>query len=361
MNTAATTINNLSNNVETKVKQICDALAAIGVSLCDASGNFKDMITVFKEISEAVYDSDASPKELKDMLGFNTDCCCCSTTTATNNQLYNQLNTTSNIAQTITSNTMSIGTNTTADTKLHYNTGGIVDWSNWTIPVDGITIQDCFTNMIHTPKEEEKNKKEEEKKKMKNLFDFNFGPVTNGTVAMSMQGMAVVNADNKYVTYDSEKNEIVDVTPFTIENDNFKLFYMIPVALKDVTIGDIIVHQGNYCFVVDGDENTLDVINISHGTAETIFPVKSPFGFNFVTKIISLFNFNTANKDNPFGNMLPFILMKDNKDSNMLPLVMMCGQGNTTFDINNPMMMYFLMKDGKNSDLLPFLLMQSKK
>lgn len=35
------------------------------------------------------------------------------------------------------------------------------------------------------------------------------------------------------------------------------------------------------------------------------------FGFNFVTKVVSLMNFNAAqpSAENPFGNLMPFMMM----------------------------------------------------
>lgn len=349
------TIEEKLNSASNTIDNIISALAAIGVSCYDASGNFKSMLQICKEIGDAMFDSDALPEELKKMLNTNTNTsttidtsnCCCSTAATTNN-IYNQIAVSSNSCS---STTIPI---------MPYNTGGYVNWND-TISTDAWRINIGTDSYTYTPiKEPVEENKKEKKNNMNNLFGFEFGPIDNGSIAMSAKGMAVKNNDNKYVAYDSEKNEVVDVTVFTLQTTT-KMFYKIPVALKDVAIGDVIIHNSDICFVLDGDDNTLDVVNITRGTFETIFPAKSPFGFNFITKVVSLFNFNTANKDNPFGNVLPFLLMGDGDKKDMLPLIMMCGQDNTAFDMNNPMMMYFLMKDGKNNDLLPFLLMQSKK
>lgn len=338
------TIEEKLNSTSDAIEDITSALAAIGVSCYDAGGNFKSILQICKEIGDAMFDSDALPEELKKMLNTNTNIdmsnCCCSTAATTNN-IYNK------ISQSISSGNYS---STTIPI-----TGGYVNWNNTIYTNDPWQINIGTDSYTYKPVEE--NKKEK-KNNMSNLFGFEFGPVDNGSIAMSAKGMAVMNKDNKYVAYDSEKNEVVDVTVFTIHTAT-KMFYKIPVALKDVAIGDVIIHNNDICFVLDGDDNTLNVVNISRGTAETIFPAKSPFGFNFITKVVSLFNFNTANKDNPFGNILPFLLMGDGDKKDILPLIMMCGQGN--FDMNNPMMMYFLMKDCKADDLLPFFLMQNNK
>lgn len=342
------TIEEKLNSASGAIEDITSALAAIGVSCYDAEGNFKSILQICKEIGDAMFDSDALPEELKKMLSTSTNTnmsnCCCETA-ATSNNIYNQ------IAQSINSST--------TIPVMPYNTSGYANWTD-TICTDKWQINIGPNSYTYTPIDEEpvKKNKKEKKNNMSNLFGFEFGPIDNGSVAMSAKGMAIKNKDNKYVAYDSEKNEVVDVTILTLPSAT-KIFYKIPVALKDVAIGDVIIHNSDICFVLDGDDNTLDVVNISRGTAETIFPAKSPFGFNFITKVVSLFNFNTANKDNPFGNVLPFLLMGDGDKKDMLPLIMMCGQGN--FDMNNPMMMYFLMKDGKADDLLPFFLMQNNK
>ena len=90
----------------------------------------------------------------------------------------------------------------------------------------------------------------------------------------------------------------------------------------------------------------------------TILPQKSPFGFNYVTKVISLIKPGAASGETPFGNMLPFMMLSGSMESNdMLPFLLM-SQGQ--MDTSNPMMMYFLMKScGADNDILPFLLMQS--
>jgi hypothetical protein len=86
------------------------------------------------------------------------------------------------------------------------------------------------------------------------------------------------------------------------------------------------------------------------------------FGFNFVTKIVSLFNTvgdNAPTPDAPFGNMLPFMLMNEGTDK-IDPMMMMFMMGGK-MDMSNPMMMYFMLKDNKDTDMLPLLFMMQNK
>ena len=74
-----------------------------------------------------------------------------------------------------------------------------------------------------------------------NMFNFDFGPVNSNSVRMSMYGLAVKNKDGKYVSYNASTDEIVDVD--VLNFDGAKFLYKIPVAIKDVAIGDIVIHQ----------------------------------------------------------------------------------------------------------------------
>lgn len=197
-------------------------------------------------------------------------------------------------------------------------------------------------------------------KKMK-AFNFDFGPCTTDNIRMSMYGLAVKNANGTWVSYNPESKEIIDVDIFNF--DGGKFLYKMPVAIKDVKVGDIVIHNRKAMFVIDVSETGMTAIDPQVGEEKKILLTKSPFGFNFATKVVSLFNMTSdaPTPDAPFGNMLPFLMMSENSgefDMNtMLMLSMMGGQSGMDFS-KNPMMMYFLMKDSKNADdLLPLIFM----
>lgn len=196
--------------------------------------------------------------------------------------------------------------------------------------------------------------------KMK-AFNFDFGPCTNDNIRMSMYGLAVKNANGTWVSYNPESKEIIDVDIFNF--DGGKFLYKMPVAVKDVKVGDIVIHNRKAMFVIDVSEAGMTAIDPQAGEEKKILLTKSPFGFNFATKVVSLFNMTSdaPTPDAPFGNMLPFLMLSENSgefDMNtMLMLSMMGGQSGMDFS-KNPMMMYFLMKDSKNADdLLPLMFM----
>ncbi len=211
--------------------------------------------------------------------------------------------------------------------------------------------QNTFNNNVD-------NKKGNNKMK---AFNFDFGPCTNDNIRMSMYGLAVKNAAGTWVSYNPESKEIIDVDVFNF--DGGKFLYKMPVAIKDVKVGDIVIHNRKAMFVTEIAEAGMIAIDPQAGEEKKILLTKSPFGFNFATKVVSLFNMTSdaPTPDAPFGNMLPFLMMSESNgefDMNtMLMLSMMGGQGSMDF-AKNPMMMYFLMKDTKNMDeLLPLMFM----
>ena len=236
------------------------------------------------------------------------------------------------------------------------------DWSNH--PSHNLTI-DSNGNLMYDGKRilcaDENNEKENNK--MKN-FNFDFGPCNPETIRMSMYGLAIKNSTGTWVSYNPATKQIIDVD--VLNFDGAKFLYKMPVALKEVKAGDIVVHNRKPMFVTapstDGS-NALQVVDIYAGEEKCIVPPVNMFGFNFVTRVVSLFgelSQNAPSADAPFGNMLPFLLMNDNKDIDPMAMMLMMGQGGTNF-ASNPMMMYFLMKDGGDKDILPLLFMMSNQ
>ena len=196
-------------------------------------------------------------------------------------------------------------------------------------------------------KVEIKNKEKEDK----NMFDFDFGKVNSDAIRLSAYGIAVKNASNVWVSYDAKSEQIINVDILNISGNN--LLYKIPVAFSQVKTGDTIIHARKPMFIVDftEDHKAFIAVDIMAGEEKTIIPCKSPFGFDFVTKVVSIMDFGPApDSTNPFGNMLPLMLMGDNKELDPMMMYFCMGMGGNNQQIN-PMMMYMLMGDkSKNSD-----------
>lgn len=289
-------------------------------------------------------------------------------------------------AHLLENNTMTTSTNTSADATTYNNwndysnsvTGSISysydgtsaindtyvmesDWHNH--PSHSITV-DKDGNLMYNSKRivcaDDNNEKESNK--MKN-FNFDFGPCNPDTIRMSMYGLAIKNASGAWVSYNPATKQIIDVD--VLNFDGAKYMYKMPVGLKEVKVGDIVIHNRKPMFVVGtakDQSNALMVVDIYAGEEKTIVPAISPFGFNFVTKVVSLFgNMMTtsqANVENPFGNaFMMYALMSDENTDNMLPLMLMAQNGN----INNinPFMMMMLCDDnaGSNKNLMAMMAM----
>ena len=283
------------------------------------------------------------------------------------------------------SNITATATNTTADTTLngYFNSSGIdnikldsygnVRWSDRTGD-DGIyattnlvnSCDICYhknkcDNCYYAKKANENKNDEGEKTKMKG-FNFDFGPCTNDQVRMSMYGLAIKNASGEWVSYNDGQVVNVDVLNF----DGAKYMFKMPVAVKDIAVGDIVIHNRVPMFV-ESIENGIHVVDIRAGEKKEILPTTNMFGFNFIIKIVSLFNAfqSSPTPDQPFGNMLPFLMLnsedgKSMDSDTMLMFMMMQNQSGSTNIFANPMMLYFLMKDKGGNDILPWMLMMNQ-
>ena len=201
------------------------------------------------------------------------------------------------------------------------------------------------------------NNKKEGKENMKG-FKFDFGTCEKDNVRVSMYGLAIQNAEGTWVSYDVKNNSIIDVDLLNI--DCRKYMFKLPVAIKDIKIGDIIIHNRKPMFVTSVKDG-IKVVDVHAGEAKEIMLTKSMFGFDFATKVVSMFDFGSVNAsaDSPFGNMLPLLLMSEGeKNINPMMLYMMMQQQGNSASID-PMMMMLMMGDD-NKDMLPLMFMMNQ-
>lgn len=201
------------------------------------------------------------------------------------------------------------------------------------------------------------DRKENENMDTSKMFNFDFGPVASN-IRMSPYGMAMKNADGKYVSYDRNSGNIVDVEIFNFDAQKF--LYKMPVAVNAVAVGDIVVHMRKAMFVSAVNGNRISVVDIYNGEVKDIMPTTSPFGFNFITKVVSLIDMSGANAETPFGNMLPFLLMGDNNDNSMLMMAMAMSGGMNANMMNNPLMLMAMMDGKADTGMLMYLAMQNQ-
>jgi hypothetical protein len=185
-----------------------------------------------------------------------------------------------------------------------------------------------------------------------------FGKIVDGSIVMSIYGPAFRTADGSYIAHQG-CGDYVDADGFLFDgNDSF--CFKMPVGRKAVSIGDIIVHNKKYCRIIDSDDRGDFVVeDIMNKEVKTIMSSRSPFGFDFYTKVITFGeDMFKADRDNPFGSMLPMMMLmgdgRKSKDNSMMMAMMMMQNCQTEID---PMMMYFMMNGSTGNDMLPMLMM----
>ncbi len=249
-------------------------------------------------------------------------------------------------------------TSATSNTTIPYSN----IWTTTATPSTTISYANIMTpedvNKLIDDKLNERKEPTNKMEKTNDFLTFDFGPVNDKQFAASPYGIAVYAPEtDTWLTYNADTHEVVDAKIFHFDVKGF--FYKIPTPISNIKTGDIIIHMGTPMFVCTiNNDNTVTAFNYHDASVITILPKKSPFGFNFITKVVSLMNFDkmTADKDNPFGNMLPFFMMQDGKFDPMMLLFMNGGN----MENMNPLLLYLMMdKKNDNKDMLPLMLMMS--
>ena len=200
---------------------------------------------------------------------------------------------------------------------------------------------------------------EKEQKNMFGIQNLEFGKYKGTDVKMSIYGPAFTvlgNDQGTWLSFD-KNNELIDVTDMLI--DGIPIMVM-PTSPENLSEGDFIHYTGVWMQVREIDiDGTITAYRLYDRTIQKVLPTKNIFGFNYYTKLIT-FNFGeNANSDNPFGNLLPLMILSEGgtNNDNLLPLMLMSN--NTSFDFkSNPMLLYMMMsKDSDNTNWIPFMLM----
>jgi hypothetical protein len=195
--------------------------------------------------------------------------------------------------------------------------------------------------------------------KTNNLFGnimgkLKFGKIQTDEIAYSMQGIAYKTKDGDYVCYNTETDDLLNVSQMIF---NMPIVIM-PLAKKDLKVGDIIQHNNQFVIVKEISDKGIKIIKPDEQETAVIIPMKSIFGFDFYSKVVNIFENASieANQENPFGNMLPLLMMSDKENADLLlPMMMM----NNNKDINS-MLPLLMMGNKENTDsLLPMIMMMN--
>lgn len=276
--------------------------------------------------------------------------------------------TTKPITNTVKPDGFTINWNTTTNTTKPINADDLISVAKLNTKVDVINpyadqVSICYDDLCKNCKNYEKKDNEEKENKMKG-FNFDFGKITNDSIRMSMYGMAVKNASGVWTAYDKGTGDLMDVDVFNFDGSNF-LFKM-PVAIKDIAVGDVIVHARKPMFVISKTEaGDLIAIDPVAGEKKTIMPSKNMFGFNFATKVVSLFDNlmgQAPTSENPFGNMWMLMLMDGKSDlKDIMISMMLINQASGSTNTFNPMMLMLMSNDDMKDMAIPLMLMNQAK
>lgn len=205
-----------------------------------------------------------------------------------------------------------------------------------------------------------KNITTEEKNMSKNMFgnmfkNMKFGLFNSQSVKYSFNGIAFKTSDGDYVTYNDDFT-FTNVADMIIDMPIFAM----PVSREQISVGDVIRHNDTWVIVNEVSDTEIKVAKPWTKEIVTVIPETSIFGFSFYTKIMNPFEGlgKEANADNPFGNILPFLMMQGSESgdsTNTLMMAMMFGGGK--IDMSNPMMMYMMMSQNKEIDPMMMMLM----
>lgn len=204
--------------------------------------------------------------------------------------------------------------------------------------------------------------KKESKMNLLSSLNINCGKVNDPNLTASLNGVAIKGPDGQFRAYDKSKDKIMNVTGLTLGND---YLYVLPCALKDVKVGDVIVNADTFVTVIKvHNDGTFTVVDPKASEQKIAVPAQNIFGFNYVSKIVNLLDgMINPSDDNPFGiNPLMFVLLDENKTDNnfnMFFAAMLMGQE----DMDMSSMLPFLLmgKNGGNDMLTIFAMMNMMK
>lgn len=210
------------------------------------------------------------------------------------------------------------------------------------------------------------NEDTNEKKGVDNMFNRIFKNVEIGAakdVVFSVNGPAFKTAEGTYIAKNKHDDGYTEVDGLTFDNmDSF--CYMLPVSKKEIKIGDYVRHNNTWVRVIDVlDNGCLYIDKIFAQERAEIFPTKNIFGFDFYVKLVNIADdlfATSANENNPFGNMIPFLLLSGDGGSNLkdtLPL-MLLNNGAGGDGMKNLLPLMLLSGDNKQmKDMLPLMLL----
>lgn len=209
----------------------------------------------------------------------------------------------------------------------------------------------------------EENKEEKKVKEETNMFSnlgSSFGKIGSDQFRLSINGLAVKGKDGKYVTFNPETRELVEVTTGFFDDMKDLLFLMPTTELE---VGDIILHQNKPYYITVSKDNVVKGIDFEDAIESTLVPKTNVFGMKYYTKVFNCLGTNNILGTDIVSNPMMAYALMGGKDFDLSKIMMfqaLSGQGKGIADFSeNPIMLMALMsnENGKN-DLSDFAKMQ---
>lgn len=219
---------------------------------------------------------------------------------------------------------------------------------------------ECEECSAQEPREEVCEKDEKEETKVFSDLGSSFGKINSSQFKLSINGLAVRGKDGKFVTFNPETRELVEVTTGFFDDMNDLLFLMPATELET---GDIILHQNKPYYITKTNDSGVKGIDFEEAVENTIIPKTNVFGMKYYTKVFNCLGTNNIlGSDMTSNPMMAYALMggKDFDLSKMMMFQALSGQGNGIADFSeNPIMLMALMSNEKgDGDLGNFAKMQ---
>lgn len=215
-----------------------------------------------------------------------------------------------------------------------------IDWNE--------LVQDLCDKHCVCPEESEENST------MDNLFgNLGFGKLRDPRFKLSMNGIAVRQDSGKYVVYNKDKTEFVDVTSTLFDIKD--ALFLLPAV--EVSAGDTVLHEGKAYFIVD-TTNEIKAVSYEDCTQTVLIPKSTMFGIKYFTKVFSMFGDNFASAGDLFSNPMMLMALMDGNNGDLTQLMLLNSLNNGDLG-SNPMALAMMLKGDKSNDTLSTLALMS--
>lgn len=219
---------------------------------------------------------------------------------------------------------------------------------------DFCMCDECMEQLASEPKLTCACEEREEKNTMDNLFgSLGFGKIKGDRFKLSMNGIAVAQNNGKYVVYNKDNNEFVDVSNMLFDIKD--ALFLLPAV--EVNAGDTVLHEGKPYFVVD-TANEIKAVDYETCTQTVLIPKSTMFGIKYFQKVFSMFGDNFAVAGDLFSNPMMLMALMEGKNSDLTQLMLFNSMSKGDLG-SNPMALAMMLKGDKSDDSLSTIALMS--